>query len=160
MVRCAYYSCIWFIFKNSTNAYSFALVSESESSHLRNGLEFLDGHWVLWGDSTFYLILGPRELRLQFGCLFTFIAKLGARENFLENNLLVESMAMHHASVSLGENWLVIKQLKDVHLGLEDFSNWHFIFSVANNETSLDKVIVSNINFDLNIFSWSGIENW
>jgi hypothetical protein len=28
---------------------------------------------------------------------------------------------------------------------------------VANNKTSLDKVIVSNINFDLNIFSWSGI---
>ena len=76
---------------------------------MRDGVELLDGHWVLWGDSTYNFILRPSELWLQLGILLSFFINLSARNDVLDHDLIIESMAMHNACVSLGKNWLVVK---------------------------------------------------
>ena len=53
---------VWLVLEYLADAYGLSLVSQSESSHLLNGFEFLKSNWGLGSDTSDYSRLTPGEL--------------------------------------------------------------------------------------------------
>ena len=66
---------------------------------------------------------------------------------------------MHHACVSLRQNRFVFYKIQHLDLSFKNFCDWHWRFTMAKNVATLNLLIITYIDFDLHIFSWSCIFN-
>ena len=133
------------VLEYATDTDGLALVTQREVSHLGHNRELLESDRVLGSYSANHFAIASNELRLVSNGLLTSIVSLNRTDNVLDDDLVVESMNMHYTGVTLGQDRTVLKKFEHVDLGFEDLRNGHHAVSVAENETTLDLVVVSNV---------------
>lgn len=139
------------VLEHATDSDRLALVTQREFGHLRHHLKLLESNRVLGRYSADHFTIAPDKLWLISHGLLASIVLLDRLDDVLDDNLVVESMNMHYTGVALGHDRTVLEQLKNVHLSLEDLSHGHHAVSVAEDETALNLIVISNVDSQLHV---------